>query len=101
MSSTTRNNDDSCTGIAMTFVAVLGAVAIIGATIGGAAASGGAVIGGTKAGMSSDTTAEAVVNGAWNGFAAGATGAGTYVGLASMTGVGAGPALAAGGVVAA
>lgn len=85
----------------MTFVAVLGAIAIISAAVGGAAASGGAVIGGVKAGMSSDNTAEAAVNGAWNGFAAGVSGAGTYVGLASMTGVGTGPALAAGATVAA
>ncbi|WP_148305966.1 hypothetical protein [Geoglobus acetivorans] len=44
----------------------------------------GAVIGGLQAGVSSNSWEQAVVSGAWNGFNAGAVGAGVYLGLLGL-----------------
>ncbi|WP_290899216.1 hypothetical protein [Ferroglobus sp.] len=44
----------------------------------------GAVIGGIQAGMNANSWEQAVVNGAWNGFAAGGVGAGIYLGLIAL-----------------
>jgi hypothetical protein len=56
----------------------------------------GAVIGGLQAGMNANGWEQAVVNGAWNGFAAGSVGAGVYLALLGLSVATGGAAFAVG-----